>query len=152
MPTYVCAVPPKFLSDDQKNQIAAAISHRHGEATGAPSFFVQVVIEESWSARRYLGGEPADHHIWIRGDIRAGRPQEVRGRLMLSIMKDVSAIAKVREESIWVYLCNLEPTDMVEYGHLLPPPGKEQEWFESLPASLQSYLKGLGAKKETFRL
>ena len=29
MPTYVCAVPPKFLSDDQKNQIAAAISHRH---------------------------------------------------------------------------------------------------------------------------
>jgi hypothetical protein len=71
---------------------------------------------------------------------------------MLSIMKDVSAIAKVREESIWVYLCNLDPTDMVEYGHVLPPPGKEQEWFESLPASLQSYLKGLGAKKETFRL
>jgi phenylpyruvate tautomerase PptA (4-oxalocrotonate tautomerase family) len=43
----VCAVPPKFLSDDQKNQIAAAISHRHGEATGAPPSFVQVVIEES---------------------------------------------------------------------------------------------------------
>jgi phenylpyruvate tautomerase PptA (4-oxalocrotonate tautomerase family) len=152
MPTYVCAVPPKLLSDDQKSQIAVAISRRHGEATGAPSFFVQVVIEENESARRYLSGDPADNHIWIRADIRAGRPEDVRGRLMLSIMRDVSAIAKVREESIWVYLCNLEPTDMVEYGHVLPPPGKEQEWFESLPAPLQSYLKGLGAKQETLRL
>jgi hypothetical protein len=71
---------------------------------------------------------------------------------MLSIMRDVSAIAKVPEESIWVYLCNLEPTDMVEYGHVLPPPGKEQEWFESLPAPLQTYLKALGAKRETLRL
>jgi phenylpyruvate tautomerase PptA (4-oxalocrotonate tautomerase family) len=152
MPTYVCAVPPRLLSDDQKDRIAVAISQRHGEATGAPSFFVQVVVEESCSARRYLGGEPADNHIWIRGDIRAGRTEDVRGRLMLSIMRDVSAIAKVREESIWVYLCNLEPTDMVEYGHVLPPSGKEQEWFESLPAPLQSYLKGLGAKQETLRL
>jgi phenylpyruvate tautomerase PptA (4-oxalocrotonate tautomerase family) len=152
MPTYVCAVPPKLLSDEQKDRIAAAIGRRHGEATGAPSFFVQVVVQESESVRRYLGGQPADNHIWIRGDIRAGRPEEVRGRLMLSIMKDVSAIAKVREDSIWVYLCNLEPTDMVEYGHVLPAPGKEQEWFESLPASLQSYLKGLGARQDTLRL
>jgi phenylpyruvate tautomerase PptA (4-oxalocrotonate tautomerase family) len=152
MPTYVCGVPPKLLSDEQKNQIAVAISRRHSEATGAPSFFVQVVIEESDSVRRYLGGDLADNHIWIRGDIRAGRPEEVRGRLMLSIMKDVSTIAKVREESIWVYLCNLEPTDMVEYGHVLPAPGKEQEWFESLPPPLQSYLKRLGAKQETLRL
>jgi phenylpyruvate tautomerase PptA (4-oxalocrotonate tautomerase family) len=152
MPTYVCAVPPKLLSDEQKDQIAAAISRRHGEATGAPSFFVQVVVEDNNAVRRYLGGDPADNHIWVRGDIRAGRPEEVRGRLMLSIMRDVSAIAKVPEESIWVYLCNLEPTDMVEYGHVLPPPGKEQEWFESLPAPLQTYLKALGAKRETLRL
>ncbi len=152
MPTYVCSVPPKILSDNQKTQIARAISHRHSEATGAPSFFVQVVIEESASTRRYLGGEPTDNHIWIRGDIRGGRSEEVRGRLMLNIMRDVSAIASVQEESIWVYLCNLEPTDMVEYGHVLPMPGKEQEWFESLPSPLQTYLKGLGAKQETFRL
>jgi len=40
MPTYVCAVPPKLLSDEQKNQIAVAISHRHGEATALrPSSF-----------------------------------------------------------------------------------------------------------------
>jgi len=71
---------------------------------------------------------------------------------MLAIVKDVSAIAAVPEASIWIYLCNLEATDMVEFGHVLPRPGEEQSWFESLPPALQSYLKGLGAKQETFRL
>ena len=152
MPTYVCSVPPKSLDDDQKAQIAAAIGHRHSEATGAPSFFVQVVIEESATVRRYLGGAPSNAHIWIRGDIRAGRSEAVRGKLMLDIMSDVSIIASVPQVSIWVYLCNLEPTDMVEFGHVLPRPGEEQAWFENLPVPLQSYLTGLGAKQKTFRL
>ncbi len=152
MPTYVCSVPPGTLSEDQKNRIAVAISHRHSEATGAPSFFVQVVIEESESTRRFLGGTPADAHIWIRGDIRAGRSDDVRGQLMLNVMRDVSEIASVPKESIWVYLCNLAPTDMVEYGHVLPRPGEEQAWFEGLPPSLQSYLKALGTDQQTFRL
>src|ERR1700733_14784659 len=152
MPTYVCSVPPKSLSDDQKDRIAAAIGRRHSEATGAPSFFVQVVIEESDATRRYLGGELSGAHIWIRGDIRAGRSEAVRGALMLAIMKDVSAIAAVPEASIWVCLCNLEPTDMVEFGHVLPAPGDEQAWFRGLPPELQTYLTGLGARRETFRL
>jgi len=152
MPTYVCSIPPGILSEAQKTQIAVAISHRHSEATGAPSFFVQVVVEESESTMRYLGGAPANAHIWIRGDIRAGRSEEVRGQLMLNIMKDVSAIASVQKESIWVYLCNLSPTDMVEYGHVLPRPGEEQEWFDGLPAALQIYLKALGASQQSFRL
>ena len=152
MPTYVCAVPPKTLGDYQKDQIAAAIGRRHSEATGAPSFFVQVIIEESDTTRRYLGSELSGAHIWIRGDIRAGRSEAVRGALMLAIMKDVSAIAGIPEESIWIYLCNLQPTDMVEFGHVLPPPGQEEAWFKSLPPALQTYLTGLGAKRETFRL
>lgn len=152
MPTYVCSVPPKSLSDEQKDQIATAIGRRHSEATGAPSFFVQVVIEENETARRYLGGEPSGTHIWIRGDIRSGRSEGVRGALMLAIMRDVSSIATVPETSIWVYLCNLEPADMVESGHVLPAPGQEQAWLESLPPALQTYLNELGAEKETFRL
>lgn len=147
MPTYVCSVPPTSLSDDQKDQIAAAIGRRHSEATGAPSFFVQVVIEESDTTRRYLGGKLSGGHIWIRGDIRAGRSEAVRSALILAITEDVSVIAAVPAASIWVYLCNLEPTDMVEFGHVLPRPGEEQLWFEGLPPALQSYLSGLGAKQ-----
>jgi len=71
---------------------------------------------------------------------------------MLGIMKEIAAIAKVKEEDVWVYVNNLTATDMVEYGHVLPAPGKEAEWFEGLPGSLQTYLKGLGTTRDTFKL
>lgn len=58
MPTYACSVPPGKLDESQKSEIAKCISSRHSEATGAPLFFVQVVIEES-RADRYLGGQKA---------------------------------------------------------------------------------------------
>ncbi len=152
MPTYVCKVPPRLLSDDQKSRLARAIAQRHSEATGAPVFFVQVEIDESTERTRYLGGLPSDAHIWIRADIRSGRSAEIRQRLMLSIMHDVSDITGVAERDIWVYVCNLDATDMVEFGHVLPAPGKEREWFEALPEDLQKYLETLGAQKSSFTL
>ena len=151
MPTYVCSIRPGSLDDAGKAAIAKAITRRHSEATGAPSFFVQVVIEEN-TGSRFLGGAPADGHIWIRGDIRAGRPESVRQGLMLAIMRDVAEIAGVRQSEVWVYLCNLAPTDMVEYGHVLPEPGQEQAWFDALPADLRAYLEGLGTDRSAFRL
>lgn len=152
MPTYVCSVPPKLLTQEQKARIAQAISQRHSEATGAPSFFVQVEIEESPSKVRYLGGTLTNAHIWIRGDIRAGRPQATRQSLMLNIMRDVSAITGVQAQDIWIYLCNLEPTDMVEFGHVLPSPGDEPAWFDALPKPLQDYMISLGTTGQTFKL
>lgn len=152
MPTYVCSVPPKLLTKEQKVDIARAIGRRHSEATGAPSFFVQVEIDESPTKLRFLGGTLSDAHIWIRGDIRSGRTPAVRQALMLGIMKDVSAITGLKEQDIWIYLCNLEPTDMVEFGRVLPAPGEEQAWFESLPAPLQAYMTSLGTTGKTFKL
>jgi phenylpyruvate tautomerase PptA (4-oxalocrotonate tautomerase family) len=152
MPTYACSVPPGLLNENQKSDLASAITRNHHEATGAPPYFVQVVIEENATAQRYLGGEPAADQVWIRADIRSGRTVEQRRGLMLAIMRDAARIAGVEESSIWVYLCNLEPTDMVEYGHVLPPPGREKEWFESLPSALQDYLVSLGTKKRDFAL
>ena len=152
MPTYVCSLAKHSVNDRQKAAIAEAIAHVHCEETGAPSFFVQVVFEEKESSDRYLGGSRETKHVWVRGDIRSGRTEAQRNALMLRIMKEVSRITKVKEEDVWVYLNNLQPTDMVEYGHVLPQPGKEAEWFDSLPASLQDYLKGLGTSRETFKL
>ncbi|MCE4225873.1 hypothetical protein HCU64_19145 [Methylobacterium sp. C25] len=151
MPTYVCAVPAGLLSDGQKAEMAEAISRIHSEATGAPIYFVQVVIDEGGTTR-FLGGRRADGQIWIRGDIRAGRPESVRKEMMLAMMRAVAGIARVKESEIWVYLCNLEPTDMVEYGHVLPKPGEEQAWFDALPSELQAYLADLGTSRGTFKL
>jgi phenylpyruvate tautomerase PptA (4-oxalocrotonate tautomerase family) len=151
MPTYLCHLPRDRFSQDQKGQIANAISFRHSEATSAPTYFVQVVIEET-RGDRYLGGKHTSDHIWIRGDIRAGRTEKQRTSLMIKIMQDISRITGVPQENVWVYLCNLEPTDMVEYGHVLPPPGGEKAWFESLPSSLRSFLAELGTTKDNFQI
>jgi hypothetical protein len=72
--------------------------------------------------------------------------------MMLGMMRAVAKIAGLKEESIWVYLSNLEPTDMVEYGHVLPEPGAEQEWFNELPESLKDYLVKLGTDRNRFVL
>ena len=100
MPTYVCSVPAGSLTITQKTAIAEAIARVHSEATGAPQFFVQVIIDENQSVDRFLGGQLTTNHIWIRGDIRAGRTEEQRKKLMFHIMRDVSQIAGVNEDSI----------------------------------------------------
>jgi phenylpyruvate tautomerase PptA (4-oxalocrotonate tautomerase family) len=151
MPTYMCYLPRDRFSLDQKAQIAGAISFRHSEATGAPPYFVQVVIEGT-QADRYLGGEQTSDHIWIRGDIRAGRTEDQRTGMMTKMMHDICRITGVAEENVWIYVCNLGPTDMIEYGQVLPLPGQEKAWFERLPDSLRSYLAKLGTTKENFQL
>ncbi len=61
MPTYVCSLAEGSVNDDQKEAIARALSGIHSEETGAPPYFVQVVIEEkkptqsSSGARAYRG-------------------------------------------------------------------------------------------------
>ena len=152
MPTYVCSVPNGMLNDAKKQKIAAAITQRHSETTGAPAFFVQVVIEEEGTSKRFIGGAVTDEYIWIRGDLRAGRSNVQLEQIMLNIMNDVSRISSVPPENVWINLCNLAPTDMVEYGRVLPKPGEEQQWFESLPLSLKKRLESIGIGQEQFRL
>ena len=152
MPTYVCSLAEGSVNDRQKAAIAEALSRIHAEETGAPPYFVQVVIEEKKPTDRFLGGSRVSGQIWIRGDIRAGRTEAQRNALMLRMMREVAQITAVKEDDIWVYLCNLAPTDMVEYGHVLPQPGEEAAWYDRLPKPLQEYLASLGTTKETFTL
>ncbi|WP_258002308.1 tautomerase family protein [Burkholderia sp. WAC0059] len=140
------------MSDAQKQEIATSITNRHCEATGAPPFFVQVVIEEEGSSKRFIGGLATTEYIWIRVDMRAGRSEEQREALMLHIVGDVSRISGIPAENVWINLCMLEPTDMVEYGRVLPGPGKEQQWFETLPLSVRMRLESLGIDQHKFQL
>ncbi|XBS70184.1 tautomerase family protein [Acerihabitans sp. KWT182] len=152
MPTYVCSVPKQLLSAQQKASIAQSITRAHQNATGAPAYFVQVIIEERENSALFLGGEPQGEHLWIRGDIRAGRDAGQRAGLMQTILSEVARIANVEPSRVWIYLCSLEAEDMIEYGHVLPLPGQERQWFEALPAALQQRLLALGVDKDGFTL
>jgi hypothetical protein len=60
---------------------------------------------------------------------------------MLSrILQEVSRIGEIAEEEVWVYLSDIPPQNMAEYGRILPVPGAENEWFATLPARLRERL------------
>ena len=142
MPTYAITVKPHLLTEPQKDQIAQLITKTHTEVTGAPNYFAQIIFHED-GCSRYIGGQKSDTQIWIRADIRAGRTVEQRKRLIQKIIDGVSEIAQVAKTDIWIYLNNMEATDMAEFGQLLSEPGKEAEWFAALPSVLQKRLSAM---------
>lgn len=145
MPTYLCTYRRDGLSEPQKARIAEAITRAHSEETGAPASFVQVVFSAQSASDAFVGGAPAPAgQMWIRGDIRAGRTEVQKRALMLRIMRAVGGITGTAESEIWVYLCDLTPTDMVEFGRVLPLPGAEEAWLAALPQHLRDRLSGLG--------
>ncbi|KAL1410433.1 hypothetical protein Q8F55_004444 [Vanrija albida] len=147
MPTYVAKVPAGLLSAAQKLALARAITTRHNQASGAPKFIAQVVIDEDGpTSTRYVGGEPASEadargHIWIRGDIKAGRTPEFKEQVALGIVDDVAAISGVRREFVWVYLDDIAVDGLVEFGKVLPKSvGEEAAWYASLPEDIRAKL------------
>ena len=109
-------------------------------------------MREVAAGERFLGGTPASGEIWIRGDIRAGRTEKQRKIMLTRMMNETTEITKMKKDDIWAYICNLAPTDMIEYGNVLPRPGEETAWYDRLPASLKNYLATLGTTRENFTL
>ena len=142
MPTYVCWTRAGQLSPDQRQRIAKSITEIHHDVALAPRYFVQVIFSELEPHSHYVGGAEAEpNHIWIRADIRSGRTQEQKGRLLTRIVDDVCAISDVSRENIWVYVSDIPGTSVVEFGHILPQPGEEDAWFAKLPHDLQARLR-----------
>jgi phenylpyruvate tautomerase PptA (4-oxalocrotonate tautomerase family) len=141
MPSYVCYAQPGVLTPAQQGELAQRITRHHSRTTGAPTSFVQVVFRRFEAAGHYIGGRPADSRsVWVYGLIRAGRTDDMKNRLLMGIRDHVREVAGVSEDLVWVYLTELAPTDMVEFGHVLPAAGQEQAWFDALPADLREKL------------
>ena len=140
---YHQVVLTRSKSRESLKLLVNAIAKRRGHNHISSNF----KIEET-RADRYLGGQLTQNHLWIHGDIRAGRATEVRSSMMLNIMRTVKDITGLIEDNIWVYVNNLLPIDMVEYGHVLPSSGEEQQSFTNLPPRLSEYLESMGLRKK----
>ncbi|RJG46293.1 tautomerase family protein [Mesorhizobium sp. DCY119] len=144
MPTYVCWSAAGWLSAEQRTQIAEAITTIHAEEGRAPRYFVQVLFNEVQSDSHFIGSRAAnDGHIWIRADIRSGRTDEHKKAILERIATDISAIAEVGREDVWVYLSDISAAGILEFGHVLPQPGEDDAWFTKLPDALQQRPKAL---------
>jgi phenylpyruvate tautomerase PptA (4-oxalocrotonate tautomerase family) len=145
MPTYICAAREGLLTKDQKAEIAENITRIHHEVTGAPRFFVQVLFNDLKPSSQFIGGALRSvDQVWISGDIRAGRSQDDKSKLMLDILRAFSRISGVPETDVWVYLNDLPARNMAEFGQVLPEPGGEEAWMAALPQALQERLRKMG--------
>jgi phenylpyruvate tautomerase PptA (4-oxalocrotonate tautomerase family) len=133
MPTYTVTTANVSLTAAQQSEIAAAITEAHHHNTGAPGFFAQVLFVALPEQKHYVGGKPnVTPHIYVHGLIRAGRSAAAKGGLIRQIAHRASEIAGVGTEDIWVYVQDIPPEQMIEFGRVLPEPGAEEQWRKGL--------------------
>ena len=148
MPTYTVKYSNFNLSQKQKNSIADDISNTHSKYTGANTFFAQVIFQKNEKNAHFMGGKLVKtKEIFLNGQIRGGRTLKVKKKLILGLRKILIKNTKLRSDFVWVYLEDLLPNQMIEYGEVLPKSGKEKKWFNSLKPSLRKRLKNLEKRK-----
>lgn len=84
-----------------------------------------------------------EDQVFVNGQIRAGRDVETRQNLLHELLATTAKASALPTHQIWVYLSELPPGQMAEFGHSLPPAGQEEAWLRKLPAWLQDRLKKL---------
>ena len=148
MPTYTVKYSNINLSQKQKNSIANDITKTHSKCTGANTFFAQVIFQKNQKNAHFMGGKLVKtKEIFLNGQIRAGRTSKVKKQLILGLRKILIENTNLKKENVWVYLEDLLPEQMIEYGEILPKSGQEKKWFNSLTQSLRKRLRKMEKRK-----
>ena len=148
MPTYTVKYSNFNLSQKQKNLIANDITITHSKCTGANTFFSQVIFQKNEKNAHYMGGNLVKtKEIFLNGQIRAGRTSKIKKQLISGLRKILIKNTHLKRDFVWVYLEDLSPDQMIEYGEVLPRSGKEKTWFNSLKPSLKKKLKKMEKRK-----
>jgi phenylpyruvate tautomerase PptA (4-oxalocrotonate tautomerase family) len=122
MPYYRCVVPKDAVPFEQRQDVARAFTDVHCGMTGAPRNFVHVTFLESDA-----GEFPKPYYI--DGGNRAGRPAELKERLLGELKRSFKAITGVADDQLGGRITEGPASWSMEGGHVLPEPGEEgPEW------------------------
>jgi hypothetical protein len=97
-------------------------------------------------ASAYGRTKSAKHdRIFVYGHIRSGRAAVGKSRMITLMARAVGDAAKAENSSsVWVYVAELPPRQMIEFGRLLPEAGDEPAWTAALPAEDREFMPSIG--------
>ena len=145
MPTYTVTNSNFTLTSKQQNNLAEGITKVHNVVTGANTYFAQVIFNKTKKNNHFMGGKKVkEPSIFLLGQIRAGRPKKTKDKLISDLRDIIVKNSKLDETQVWVYIVDLPPSQMIEYGEVLPESGKEKEWFSKLSKKLKKKLSKIG--------
>ena len=146
MATYSIYYSGISLNTHQKFTLAQAITRVHANVTGAEAYFAQTIFKELDLHDCFIGGVLLDQpYIFLSGQIRLGRSEQVKKQLLVEIEIAIQMTTKLASHQIWAYLDELAPSLMIEYGQILPSVGNDKVWFSTLPDSVQKKLTRLNS-------
>ena len=141
MPTYFVNLSNIIIKKKIKEKLAKKITEVHNEATGANRYFAQVIFNDTKKENHFMGGKiVSEPEIFIYGHIRSGRTAKVKKKLIVGLREIIKNNTRLNKDNIWVYILDLKPKQMIEYGEILPDSGREKKWFKNLPAKLRKKL------------
>ena len=144
MPTYTVTNSNFNLSSKQKKNLAEGITKVHNVVTGANTYFAQVIFNKTKKHNHFMGGKKVkESSLFLLGQIREGRPKKVKDKLISDLKDILVKKTKLDETQIWVYIVDLPPSQMIEYGAVLPESGKEKQWFRNLSSKLKKKLSSI---------
>ena len=145
MPTYTVTNSNFNLTSKQQKNLAEGITKVHNVVTGANTYFAQVIFNKTKNNNHFMGGKKIrEPSIFLQGQIRSGRPKKIKDKLISDLKDIVIKNSKLNETQIWVYIVDLPPSQMIEYGEVLPKSGKEKIWFSKLSKKLKKKLSKIG--------
>ncbi len=141
MPTYTVTNSNFNLTAKKQKDLAQGITKVHNVITGANTYFAQVIFNKTNKNNHFMGGKKVkEPSLFLLGQIRAGRPKKIKDRLIFDLKNILVKKTKLDETQVWVYIVDLPPSQMIEYGAVLPESGKELQWFKGLSNKLKKKL------------
>ena len=144
MPTYTVTNSNFKLNEQQKRKIAKRITDIHSKVTKANTYFAQIIFNKTKDNDHFMGGKKVkEPQLFLYGQIRAGRTSKIKTKLILELRNILIKESKLDETQVWVYILDLTPSQMIEYGAILPKSGQENKWFKNLSSKLKNKLLAL---------
>lgn len=130
MPIYRFKVPTDSVPFEQREKIAVAVTDTHCGQTLAPRHFVHVFFDEQPE-----GESDYPTRYYLDAINRAGRPQEVKDKLLEDLLGCFIANTGVSRSEISGRIGETPASWAMEGGQVLPEPGQETaEWYAEVTA------------------